>query len=474
MNALLGAGDLDEGVELLRAILKILNGTAMGRRHEAAKGGGVAGLEIIDGGKHAFVLADDVGGAALNERRHFGGGELGAGGIAKGRNTQDLRRLETLIAAFIVFASGEGVFNTGIHDEETDIVRKGNGRDRLGAAIQIDGVILLAEDGGNLVEQAAAHADKFILSLAAKLGQIERGNLDAKEPSQKHGGGNLNSGGTGKPGAQRQGAGEVGFEAGDRVAGILQDPGDTQRIVGPAVAGGDFLDVDGHHAGNALAGQDDLAVIAALPLGGYPEVDRGGKHHPAIVISVITEKFHTARSKGRSELHRIAHGYTKALAPAITGRWLAKDRRSGKFRTQSKKAMSDTNAEAKSSTASKKLESGTEHAKKALDAASEASKTVGDTVKKQAQAAYETGREHLTAAAKDLSEAASAKYEEIRGQAQSKAEDYKGRAKAAIDDATAKAQDFQGDAESYIRENPLKAVGIALGVGFVLGVIFRR
>ncbi|MFZ0710059.1 MAG: hypothetical protein WAM53_08470, partial [Terrimicrobiaceae bacterium] len=87
---------------------------------------------------------------------------------------------------------------------------------------------------------------------------------------------------------------------------------------------------------------------------------------------------------------------------------------------------------------------------------------------------YETGREHLTAAAKDVSDAAAAKYGEIRGQAKTVAEDYKGRAQSAWNDATAKAQNFQGDAESYVRAYPLKALGIALGAGFVLGVIFRR
>ncbi|MEI6337584.1 MAG: hypothetical protein WCQ57_03250 [Verrucomicrobiota bacterium] len=135
--------------------------------------------------------------------------------------------------------------------------------------------------------------------------------------------------------------------------------------------------------------------------------------------------------------------------------------------------MSDTHTEGKNA-AAKKLESSTEHAKKALDAASEAGKVVGETVKQQAQTAYDAGREHLTAAAKDLSDAASVKYKEIRSRAQDVTEDYTGRAKSALDDAAAKARDFQGETESYIRENPIKAVGIAVGVGFVLGVIFRR
>lgn len=136
--------------------------------------------------------------------------------------------------------------------------------------------------------------------------------------------------------------------------------------------------------------------------------------------------------------------------------------------------MSEKNSQDKGSLANQKLESGAEHAKKALDAASEAGKQVGETVRQQAQTAYDAGREHLTAAAKDLSTAANVKYQEIRSQAKDTAEDYRQRAKSALDDASARAQSFQGDTESCIRDNPLRAVGIAVGVGFILGVLFRR
>jgi ElaB/YqjD/DUF883 family membrane-anchored ribosome-binding protein len=124
--------------------------------------------------------------------------------------------------------------------------------------------------------------------------------------------------------------------------------------------------------------------------------------------------------------------------------------------------------------ASKKLESSSEHAKKALDAATEAGRAVGENVKKQAKAAYDAGREHLGAAAKDLGEAANATYGDLRDQAKSKADELRGRAHSAYSDATARAQDYQTEAESYIRENPVQSVAIALGVGFVLGLILRR
>jgi ElaB/YqjD/DUF883 family membrane-anchored ribosome-binding protein len=124
--------------------------------------------------------------------------------------------------------------------------------------------------------------------------------------------------------------------------------------------------------------------------------------------------------------------------------------------------------------AAKKLESSTEHAKKALDAATEATKAVGQTVKQHAQVVMEVGKEHLSAAAKDLGEAASATCEDMRGIAKTKADEIQCKAKAAWGDATTRAQSYQSETESYIRENPLKAVGIAVGVGFLLGVIFRR
>jgi ElaB/YqjD/DUF883 family membrane-anchored ribosome-binding protein len=80
----------------------------------------------------------------------------------------------------------------------------------------------------------------------------------------------------------------------------------------------------------------------------------------------------------------------------------------------------------------------------------------------------------LGAAAKDLGDAASATYGDIREQAKTKAGQLRGRAQSVCTDASARAQDCQTEAETYIRENPLQSVGIALGVGFVLGLILRR
>jgi ElaB/YqjD/DUF883 family membrane-anchored ribosome-binding protein len=134
--------------------------------------------------------------------------------------------------------------------------------------------------------------------------------------------------------------------------------------------------------------------------------------------------------------------------------------------------MSETTTE--SNIAGQKLESGAAHAKAALDETTTAAKEVYEAGKKRAQTAISSSKDHLSQAAKDLSDAANAKYQDVRSTAAQKAEEYKGRAQQAYSAATDRAQDFQGDAEQYIRDNPLQAIGIAAGIGFVLGLIMRR
>ena len=75
----------------------------------------------------------------------------------------------------------------------------------------------------------------------------------------------------------------------------------------------------------------------------------------------------------------------------------------------------------------------------------------------------ESSKQHARKAAEDLRSAAGAI-----------AEEYRGKAEQAWGDATERVRTFQEDAEQYVRENPTKAIFTALGIGFVLGLIFRR
>lgn len=75
----------------------------------------------------------------------------------------------------------------------------------------------------------------------------------------------------------------------------------------------------------------------------------------------------------------------------------------------------------------------------------------------------ESSKSHARQAAEDLKTAAT----EAAGE-------YRGRAEQAWQDATTRARTLQEDGEQYVRENPTKAVFTALGIGFVLGLVFRR
>jgi ElaB/YqjD/DUF883 family membrane-anchored ribosome-binding protein len=87
---------------------------------------------------------------------------------------------------------------------------------------------------------------------------------------------------------------------------------------------------------------------------------------------------------------------------------------------------------------------------------------------------FESGKTHAVHAAEDLRAAAEAKAQELRAVAEAKAHEYRGKAEHAFDEARVKARTFREDGEQYIRENPTRAVFTALGIGFVLGIIFRR
>jgi ElaB/YqjD/DUF883 family membrane-anchored ribosome-binding protein len=52
--------------------------------------------------------------------------------------------------------------------------------------------------------------------------------------------------------------------------------------------------------------------------------------------------------------------------------------------------------------------------------------------------------------------------------------DYAEKTSAVFDEAKERAPTLREDSEDYVRRNPVKAVFTALGVGFVLGLIFRH
>ena len=87
----------------------------------------------------------------------------------------------------------------------------------------------------------------------------------------------------------------------------------------------------------------------------------------------------------------------------------------------------------------------------------------GPAVPPQAKEKVERGVTYVRKAAEDLHSAAGAM-----------ADEYRERGKEVLDDARHRVRTFQDDSKQYVRENPTRAVFTALGVGFVLGLIFRR
>ena len=87
----------------------------------------------------------------------------------------------------------------------------------------------------------------------------------------------------------------------------------------------------------------------------------------------------------------------------------------------------------------------------------------GPAVPPQAKEKPERGVTHARKATEDLHSAAGAM-----------ADEYRERGKEVLDDALHRVRSFQDDSKQYVRQNPTKAVFTALGVGFVMGLIFRR
>jgi ElaB/YqjD/DUF883 family membrane-anchored ribosome-binding protein len=63
---------------------------------------------------------------------------------------------------------------------------------------------------------------------------------------------------------------------------------------------------------------------------------------------------------------------------------------------------------------------------------------------------------------------------EMRGAAAEMARELKERAGVLAGEWKEKAKHLHKDIEEYVREHPTKSVLVAVGVGFVLGLVFRR
>ena len=64
--------------------------------------------------------------------------------------------------------------------------------------------------------------------------------------------------------------------------------------------------------------------------------------------------------------------------------------------------------------------------------------------------------------------------DDLKAAARATADEYRIKAEQAWGDAQERVRTFQQESEQYVRENPTKTIFSVLGIGFVLGLIFRR
>ena len=99
--------------------------------------------------------------------------------------------------------------------------------------------------------------------------------------------------------------------------------------------------------------------------------------------------------------------------------------------------------------------------------------------------AAKSGQDHLLEAAGNFKEDASAKVEisvkprgnkadQLRAAAHDKAQELRGAAESAWSDTKSQAKSWRAEGEAYVGDNPTKAVLIALGVGVLFGLLFRK
>ena len=136
--------------------------------------------------------------------------------------------------------------------------------------------------------------------------------------------------------------------------------------------------------------------------------------------------------------------------------------------------MSDEHQDHSHDEASAQAAAGQEHAQQAAQDFKSAASAKIDDLKQAYGAKVDDLKATATAKANDLKDAAAAKAGEYREAANQKAEELRGQAEAAWGDAKVRARTYQEDGEAYVRENPTRALLMAIGAGFVLGLIIKK
>jgi ElaB/YqjD/DUF883 family membrane-anchored ribosome-binding protein len=99
---------------------------------------------------------------------------------------------------------------------------------------------------------------------------------------------------------------------------------------------------------------------------------------------------------------------------------------------------------------------------------SQAVNDLSEAAKTRAREFRESGRKMYDERREDLGD----KRDEVRLKFEQKAEDLNRKAVDAVDDAMVKAREWRRKGEEEVRKDPVKGIGIAAGVGFLLALLF--
>ena len=96
-----------------------------------------------------------------------------------------------------------------------------------------------------------------------------------------------------------------------------------------------------------------------------------------------------------------------------------------------------------------------------------------DELKAAGTAKYTELKNVGTTKFQDAKAAATAKYNEAKTAFDAKKAELTEQGKVQFAQARTKAQEFQADGTAYVKENPTQAILIALGIGFLIGLLLR-
>ncbi len=176
---------LDHQVGLDATALEILAIAPVRLGHEPAHFGQVALFQGLFGGNGAQVLADDVARAEQGLGLHLVAPllQIVEGGVAQKGNAATVAVDDGaggfgLATAGGIVAPGNGVLDHGVGDDQRDVGGNGGQLEAQVAAIEEQGVVLLAVGGDELVHDAAIGAHKLVLDTLAEASEHRAGNGD--------------------------------------------------------------------------------------------------------------------------------------------------------------------------------------------------------------------------------------------------------------------------------------------------------